>query len=1827
MATVQDLLKKVKKSLADTANATVLSPQWRGQVANQVKTAAPILAKDAVQTFAAPSSMMGRGVGFAIKAPFELKRLQKEAETDRVMQDMLNRQSKRALEAGNIDQSRKLSQKAGQYGERSANNWDQFGKDVGQARKDTISGTVGTAIQLLGAKGLTPKAAMAYGGGSAAIGGVVHKATGGSFAEGAGKGLGNSLSFRGVNKITQPATNAVISKVGGLPMVKRIIAHGAANAAANLAEDEVLTRTSQQRPATNQERASSAVTGFVIGGFGGIKKPAQIAPASTATKTEVKQFIERTRKDGTQYRQSVGKGGFGQAEDLKNPIVGFIKDPNRPISNIIVRNSDVLSGRVEKSQIIKTPTNGSELMEFNDGPVAPTHTIQKKIKIKPYVQTAPDLDGKTSSIIKKTTEDKIPLSFNEKTDNYSRLQETVPQNLDSGTSQAGNTSRAVGNVPSGPEIGWKDIRSSSAKNAVEVGSLLKDFRNPREETLHFVYVKNGQVIAHNAISDQSPNSVALSQREIAFNIQDRLKRLDADGFYIAHNHPSGRPDPSDADASFTQRMSQLFREKMKGSLVLDHDKMAIISPDPRGSHILKDVDLGKSYQVDAPKITNPKELISAVETHWNKDEKLAGLFIVNTKYQPIAYEKFNPDGKTTEQINDTIRQFIRKHRGVDSFIAINDKHRVIPNQKAINEIGVRDVVSLDQNGNLVSFGDTIRPLNGSDQILDTQKGFNKKNSKFLFDKPETLYGQKSGDFTHISQVQPSIPTEKSLKPGFDPNNIDSPGYASLKGYNDLRQRGYSQAQLDKMGPTEVIQALKQNIAPFEHPSFTKAYPGSSSATLPGDEFSPYTPKMDNKPVKADRGRYEQLPPTKEEVEQTVASSNMNEMENSGVNRWFNKIFNPLKNAPQEVQSIMQEWRNRNLVSRAQANEVAKVFSDIPEEDGWKLIQYMQKPNSKKAAELGFDPQKYGPQLTQLRNFYDTVRQQGIDSGLEVKYLENYLNQIWKETPGQIEAKIKAGAGGKPAWAKNRKIFSYQEGMELGLTPRFTHPAQLAAHYSYQLDKALSNQRMVDELIKTELLLPSSQAPADWKTIDSPFFPKVQIKFGQGENVVMDYKAPPDIARALNNIFDVSEPGALSIGQKISKTAQEFALSGGIPFTPVNSFTLANMQKEAMTGRIRGPIRALTLSFSDNASKSYFDQNQDAIKDMASEGIRIYTNNDYTSMYKNLAENKSLTKRIFGNASSLFNDAFNEPTFKRFMPILQIEFYKDAFEGAIKNGLEPAEAKIVAADATRNFYGITDAFSRPTQTEEVLSTFMMAPAFRESMINFWGNTMKSVDPRTWSDPAFDANRKFIVGSALTYALYTMANMAINGRPMHENKGGKELSLELPLGGGRSFFLPYQFTIGTVPRRFIEATGELKDGDIAGAAQKFSSFASIPVNALTTTITNRNFYGAPISKEDDPPFTKAGKQIAAGAGQMMHPWIRTGIELSTGQRTMKEAWPGMLELPLYPSASSDVAHLRGQQVTKFKQLDSLDPSVGQAYAQQVKTDQSAGEVAKAQQKAIQQTYSTETKPGFFGNLFGGKQEEISDISQLDIPEKEQKALIKEKVELGAPVSADEYMIHFDLSKYQTQPTDPIKAARQDADKYKSALSVYRDETLPDGVKSELISRMNIDEADLAYYDIASDNTRDVRRIFAEQYLVGLDPNQNKVEALSLLRKEVRGARILGNEVIDDLVDLGHISESEGKQLKKIIWDEQGKKLTTKKGSGKKLSIKNVSISSGSTRGISTPKMQQVNFGGGERQGLDLSVPQRQMPKVKLKQLQKSRVRIAPIQYQPLQERKII
>jgi hypothetical protein len=149
------------------------------------------------------------------------------------------------------------------------------------------------------------------------------------------------------------------------------------------------------------------------------------------------------------------------------------------------------------------------------------------------------------------------------------------------------------------EKGWVDLRGRQARNVDEVAQIAQVFRDPRYETFRIVATKDGKVVGDMGYSSRLPSAAqVIDPKKAAQNLHEMsrwLDRVEADDYYMIHNHPGGDPSPTHEDLAMTQRLAGSFRgetpglERIKtkarfqGHVVIDSGKYAVIgTPAPRG---------------------------------------------------------------------------------------------------------------------------------------------------------------------------------------------------------------------------------------------------------------------------------------------------------------------------------------------------------------------------------------------------------------------------------------------------------------------------------------------------------------------------------------------------------------------------------------------------------------------------------------------------------------------------------------------------------------------------------------------------------------------------------------------------------------------------------------------------------------------------------------------------------------------------------------------------------------------------------------------------------------------------------------------------------------------------------------------------------------------------------------------------------------------------------------------------------------------------------------------------------------------------------------------
>lgn len=694
-----------------------------------------------------------------------------------------------------------------------------------------------------------------------------------------------------------------------------------------------------------------------------------------------------------------------------------------------------------------------------------------------------------------------------------------------------------------------------------------------------------------------------------------------------------------------------------------------------------------------------------------------------------------------------------------------------------------------------------------------------------------------------------------------------------------------------------------------------------------------------------------------------------EIRDSGIKAKINEVFQPTKNLGKDTQASFKANAGGRNVAEVKARYVEKNLQKAADEAGVKLDM-----NLAHQIENGTAPDNAFTQ--QFREIADKTRQEAVDAGLDIGYREDYVPHIWDKSPEEVD-KIARGAGMKPTAGYKRIVPTYEEGLKLGLKPKYDDPAKMMGAYVRNLENTRTNVALLTDL-REQGLLKSGRPPTGWKTVTAEGFPRTK-----DGNML---SAPKEVARVLNNLYGNSDS---VIDKALRKTAafnskwQDIALAGGIPGTPANFFTFSQMMKEGSLGlgqlvtgspiqgakTIYSPVAAFARSFSKKQTEKFFEANSGFVESMAKRGVKILPN----------------------EGTGKWDKLFNEPTFGKFMPNLQLNTAKN-----VQNALEKKIGREAALDATaevmKKMYGITDqlATGRSQAVQDAIGTIAFAPKYRESIMSVLGNTIKSVaDPRTYADRSYSLNRRLAVGLGATYMLYDQLNRQTMGHGMNQNPEGKELTLAIPYGGKdekgnqKVVYIPFMPSFLTLPRAAVGAAKGIAKGDMDAVAAEGGKFLSMPIQTVSQIASNKDYFGRPIVNdeaaaranrtEEDSNLTKLKKRALYVAGQSTPAAVRAGMGAAQGkplEQNLAQAGEAPVRFgTLSPKSDTNRSFSPGQVTGDF--YDVYNPLVAKRTATSKKVTElvKQGRINEARRKAEEYNMSLQGKFGKYYKKYGG------------------------------------------------------------------------------------------------------------------------------------------------------------------------------------------------------------------------------------------------------------------
>lgn len=287
--------------------------------------------------------------------------------------------------------------------------------------------------------------------------------------------------------------------------------------------------------------------------------------------------------------------------------------------------------------------------------------------------------------------------------------------------------------------GYIDLSESKIKKKNDLVNVCNIFRDPRYETFRIFYMKKDKIIGQEAITSKIPNAVVVFSRgKDTINnpvrsferMNNRIKRLGADGYYLAHNHISKSAIPSMQDLDITREFAANV-DGFLGHIVLGNsNRYSIIEEDSKGrilmpkektleSSIINEVKENSLYDV---RILNRDELVAILKQIQNEKEYSTAI-LTDCKCNirmvlDIPNKMFNQE---LENLNGFFKNIARNSGSTRVFIGTKDKDTYNKVLKHIEYGTIKDMVCVDNKGDLIV----------DDEIMCTCDLFDKEKSQKL----------------------------------------------------------------------------------------------------------------------------------------------------------------------------------------------------------------------------------------------------------------------------------------------------------------------------------------------------------------------------------------------------------------------------------------------------------------------------------------------------------------------------------------------------------------------------------------------------------------------------------------------------------------------------------------------------------------------------------------------------------------------------------------------------------------------------------------------------------------------------------------------------------------------------------------------------------------------------------------------------------------------------------------------------------------------------------------------------------------------------------------
>lgn len=694
-------------------------------------------------------------------------------------------------------------------------------------------------------------------------------------------------------------------------------------------------------------------------------------------------------------------------------------------------------------------------------------------------------------------------------------------------------------------------------------------------------------------------------------------------------------------------------------------------------------------------------------------------------------------------------------------------------------------------------------------------------------------------------------------------------------------------------------------------------------------------------------------------------------------KWLNEFDNS-GGVLQGAKEAFENWVNTRRSSQIEGSMTKQSFKTLDTEGLQGIIDFQSKADT---------TGKY----TKVKEFFDNKFRSLQDAGIEFNYKNDYLPGLWKNSKEEIEKAIGKTLGLRPSFTMKSVIKDYQEGIAAGLTPKYNNISELAGWYEQRSSKAIADKNFFDFLVKKNFIVPADSAPQGWITLSPDKFPKFSVKTGEGR-FSGNFKAEPELAGLINNYLD-DLTGPLQLFQSLATRVKNAGLAGGIPGTALNYHGAVNLFRRDLLSS-KNPIstffRDAKWMVNTKSAESYVNANLKEASFFTKHGLTLSAE-DWGTFIKEMPKNK-LERFEQG-----FEKWFGDPTFKRFLPAIKLDFAKKTFADLIKVMPEKEAASKASELANNVFGGINlDAIGRSKQTQGFLRSIILAPDWLETTLKLGKGLYQGIrHPKT---AEYATYRTIARNMLLFYVGENVVNKVMSGHYMFENDGVAN-KFRIDTGtydsNGKKRYLQSWGTAQDMARIPFQLAMGLAQGNLGAIVEPLVNRFSMPLSATAHLLTNQDYLHRPIYGKDRygnpiPVTQQAGgivNELAQGFGTPVQ--ARAFIDFISGKSSFEESTAQAAELPIRYTGGA-YSDKQKQSVAEMKSRGLTGADIGQSLELQ---------------KQLNQKDKKDTEPDFWESIFGSKEAQpaepgsLQELGQIETKRTQQETYIRKLFE-GAP-----------------------------------------------------------------------------------------------------------------------------------------------------------------------------------------------------------------------------------